>query len=265
MLKKKGPTVTNMFVNNVLTNRHMTELNPIYVGEEDCTSGYSFGPKIRKYTLIHYVVKGSGRVIKSTGEYFVRAGQAFIILPDEVVTYVADKNTPWHYQWVAFDGTLSSRFAELPVVVSFPALLMEEMLKASKKDMPEYRVVSLLFDMYVKLFETQKASHHYVRRVQNYIHSLYMNPISVDGIAAELNLDRRYLSRIFKKKTGQTIQEYIISTRMDEAKNYLSHGYSVKEVAHFCGYDDVLNFSKMFKKRFGISPSKWKKTIKAVD
>ncbi len=244
----------------IIVNRRLHELNPLFVGEQECTSGYSFGPAVRKYTLIHYIVKGKGTVTKGDKSYTVHAGEAFIINPHEVVTYAADKDEPWHYQWVAFDGTLSARFAELPTVIPFPAGLTHDMLDATQKDLPEYRVAALLFNMYVRLFEGKKSSHHYVRRVQNYIHALYMKPLSVEAIAAELNLDRRYLSRLFKQKTGQTIQEYLISTRMEQASSYLSDGYSVAETAAFCGYEDVFNFSKMFKKHFGKSPREWKKS-----
>ena len=80
----------------------------------------------------------------------------------------------------------------------------------------------------------------------------------MEEISEKMNLDRRYLSRLFKEKTGQTIQEYLISVRMEAAKKQLARGASVAEAAQLCGYDDACNFSKMFKRLFGISPGKWK-------
>ena len=68
------------------------------------------------------------------------------------------------------------------------------------------------------------------------------------------------MSRLFKEKTGQTVQEYLISVRLDAAKKQLERGASVGEAALLCGYDDVCNFSKMFKRLSGISPGKWKNT-----
>ena len=85
-----------------------------------------------------------------------------------------------------------------------------------------------------------------------------MYPLRVEDIAKDLNLDRHYLARIFKEKTGKTISEYIISVRMDEAKNYLKQDFSVEETARLCGYEDVSNFSKLFKREVGISPAYWK-------
>ena len=245
-----------------LQNMHFADLNPLFVGWENCKAGKSFGPTVRKHTLIHYVLQGEGRVYKGGETYPVRAGEAFLIHPGEVVTYVADQQNPWHYQWVGFDGALSERLRELPTVIRFPSGLMQEILDSAQKDMPEYRIASLLFRMYAELNEGKRVRHHYVRQVQDHIRTLYMQPLRVEMIAEQMNLDRRYLSRLFKARTGQTIQEYLISVRMEEAQKRLDEGFSVEETARLCGYDDPSNFSKMFKRRLGISPLYWKQDRK---
>ena len=244
---------------NVLLNRNFQDLNPLFVGYEHCRPGKAFGPTVRKYTLIHYVVQGEGSVIKNGESFAVHAGEAFLIHPNEIVTYIADEENPWYYQWIAFDGRLSQKFLELPTVLHFPAGLLQEMLEALEKDLSEFRITSLLFKMYTELFEGKKVRNHYVRQVQDHIRALYMQPLHVEEIAEQMNLDRRYLSRLFKAKTGQTIQEYLIAVRMEEAKRTLEQGFSVEESALLCGYSDASNFSKMFKRRFGVSPLQWKR------
>ncbi len=242
---------------HILINRHFSDLNPILLGYQRCRAGH-LHETIRKYTLIHYVISGKGVLRKNDQIYPVRAGEAFLILPEELVSYQADEEDPWHYEWVAFDGALSDRFAELPPVFPFPAGLMHEIVSTHSMPMCEYRAAALLFRMYAELFEGSSTKHHYVRRVKDYIRASYMQPLRVEEIAEKLNLDRRYLSRLFKQKTGQTVQDYLISVRMEEAKRRLEQGYSVEESARFCGYEDRFNFSKMFKRRFGISPMYWK-------
>lgn len=242
----------------ILMNRHFGELNPLAIGHEHCAAGHSFGPYVRKYVLIHYIVSGKGTVEKNGTVYKVKAGEAFIILPEEIVTYRADDIDPWYYEWIGFDGSLSARFAELPPVLSFPAEPMREIVTMENTPMREYRIAGILFSLYADLFERHSHKHHYVRRVEDHIRALYMQPLRVEEIAEKMNLDRRYLSRLFKSKTGMTIQDYIVTVRMEEAKTRLLQGFSVEETARFCGYEDVSNFSKMFKRRFGISPLYWK-------
>ena len=169
---------------------------------------------------------------------------------------------PWYYQWIGFDGALSARFAELGPVFHFSQDFLSPFLDAEQDSMLEYRLAAKLFELYAMLFAGQKHGNHYVRRVKDYINALYMHPVRVEEIAERMNLDRRYLSRLFKEKTGQSIQEYLISIRMEAAKLQLSSGVTVATAARLCGYDDVCNFSKMFKRRFGISPTDWGKKIR---
>ena len=244
---------------HILINRHFQDLNPLNCGQEACESGHSFGPAIRKYTLIHYVSKGKGILYKAGREYPVRAGEAFIILPGEVTTYTADLEDPWNYHWIGFDGELSRRFAELPPVVKLTSGFFGDVDDIWESGgVPEYFLAGQLFHHLFELLSGIKHHNHYVRQVSDYIKTSYMREIRVEQIAENLNLDRRYLSRLFKEKTGQTIQEYLICVRMEEARRLLAEGHSVAETALLCGYPDACNFSKMFKRICGISPTEWK-------
>jgi len=199
-------------------------------------------------------------IIRVNGEEFeVNAGEAFIILPDEITFYQADKNEPWVYRWVGFNGALSQKYKELPPVVPISNDIFPN-IEQDQTDMQliEFMLAGQLFTMTAALLSKTKHKHHYVRQVKNYINAHYMEQISVDKISKYLGLDRRYLVRLFKGKTGQTLQDYIISVRMEEARRLLSLGRSVNEAASLCGYNDTCNFSKMFKKHFGSSPANWK-------
>ena len=241
--------------NILLTNRNLRDLNPLIAGEERCVPGHRFGPAVRKYTLIHYVLRGKG-VLYSRGDIHpVQAGQAFVILPEEVTTYEADRNDPWHYRWIGFDGTLSPRFSQLPPVLTIPENYFSRIFHLSAEpSTAEYLLAGELFSLYAYLFQGNQDGSPHVRRVENYIRSNYMHTIRVEQIAAALSLDRRYLSRRFKEETGYTIQEYLIKVRLEESERLLRQGCQVKEAAMLTGYDDVPNFSKMFKKHTGRTP-----------
>lgn len=245
--------------NYILINRGFLDLNPLIFGEEACASGYRYGPAIRKYTLIHYVCKGKGILYKNGKEYPVHAGEAFIILPGELTVYIADAEEPWDYRWIGFDGEMSRRFAEFPPVITvseecFPSVGQVEMFGG----VAEYFLAGQLFRLLSEQLTGVKHRNHYVRQVRDYIKTAYMNEIRVEMIAETLNLDRRYLSRLFKAKTGQTIQDFLITVRMEEARRLLSEGRGVSEAALLCGYSDACNFSKMFKRLYGVSPAQWK-------
>ena len=92
-----------------------------------------------------------------------------------------------------------------------------------------------------------------------------MEDISIEQIADSFNIDRRYLLRLFKREFGITIVNYLVKTRLEAAFEYLRQGYAVNRAAVMCGYTDAYNFSKMFKKYYGISPSEAAHSNDATD
>ena len=249
----------------ILKNRHLDDLNPILFGEEACAPNHSYGPRVRDYVLIHFVTKGQGTYMLRGTKHHVEAGDAFIIRPGDITTYYADSKDPWVYQWIGFDGKLSERFCTLPPVVKYRTNWAKEIVQMGRDwSTLEYLVAGKLFSMYSEWFSKVKEKNDYVRTINDYISAKYGDDISVEDIAEQLNLDRRYLSRTYKKSTGISIQERIVIYRLNKAKALLKNGSSVRESAHLCGYDDVCNFSKMFKKYTGMSPGKWKNSEEAA-
>ncbi|MBQ3063551.1 MAG: AraC family transcriptional regulator [Clostridia bacterium] len=241
-----------------LTNRHFADLNPLLLGREACDRGHSFGPAMRKYTLLHYVECGKGTLYKDGQAYPVGAGEVFVILPQEITLYRADERDPWVYRWIAFDGALSERFAALPPVFALADALFPDVRDyEGMGGGAEYTLAGALFRMMAELFGDAQDE-DYVSRVKTYIKTSYMKEIRVEEIAKHLSLDRRYLTRLFKQKTGRTVQEYLLEVRMREACRHLSIERGVAEAARLCGYTDVCNFSKMFKRKMGVAPSLWR-------
>ena len=85
--------------------------------------------------------------------------------------------------------------------------------------------------------------------------------LSIKTIGEEkLFLTPDYIGRIFKKKTGISLKEYINMVRIEKAKVLISENkYKIYEIARMCGYDDNAKyFSCVFKKMTGIHPTDFK-------
>ncbi len=242
-----------------LKNQHFSDLNPIRVGYAHCPPGHTWGPLPKLVWMIHFVSKGCGTIEKQGRIFRAKAGDAFIFTPEEPVKYTADREDPWTYHWIGFDGQLAEDFRRLPPVLPFPKGLLQEIVDASSLNMPEHRIAGLLFRIYAELFgdKAKGEDRHFVWRIKEYIDMNYMSAIRVETLASDLMLDRSYLSRAFSKKTGQSIQSYLASVRMEHAEQFLRQGHSVKECALLCGYEDASHFSTMFKKKHGVSPAHW--------
>ena len=110
----------------------------------------------------------------------------------------------------------------------------------------------------------ESASKKYVaEQVVTYIEDHYSEKIALDQIAENMYLSPFYISRIFKGETGNTPIRHLINLRLEKARELLEGGYqgSIQEVAARVGYDDAYHFSKLFKKRYGISPSQARKNL----
>lgn len=97
-------------------------------------------------------------------------------------------------------------------------------------------------------------------RINNACRRLYddlVSPPKMSELAAECCLSESRFAHLFKEVTGKPYGQFVISMRMEKAKELLCQDeLSVKEVAAMVGYDDQNYFSRTFKKAFGISPSR---------
>lgn len=78
-------------------------------------------------------------------------------------------------------------------------------------------------------------------------------------LAAKYNLSTPYISRIFKKSTGNTLTDYIHMLRLNLAKKYLAEGMTLNDISEKCGYANTLTLIRAFKKYEGVTPSEYKK------
>jgi AraC-like DNA-binding protein len=82
----------------------------------------------------------------------------------------------------------------------------------------------------------------------------------LDDIANDLFITKEHLSRLFKKEMGITISEYIIKTKILEAKNLLKEtDYNILDIAVLLNYANSSHFSISFIKITGLSPSEYRK------
>ena len=252
-------------------NQNLTDLNPVIAGEGLTIAGDSLPPVIETYEnyMIHYIRCGKGQLHYNGKTYPLHAGQLLILPPGSSARLYPLPGTYWALRWVAFSGALAHRFSELPPVVDAPPGTFAALCDLNgNPDMLAYDLASEVFFLYARLLKPQKQKPmtDAVEWIMDYVKKNYMNPISVSAIAKELALAPDYLTRKFKKKANQNIQNYILQTRMTNAKEYLVRGYSVKEAATLCGFSDASGFCRAFKK-YEVehrSPSQWQNYVIAI-
>lgn len=103
----------------------------------------------------------------------------------------------------------------------------------------------------------------YVTYVKSYVDQNYMKEITLGDMALVTHLSSNYLSTIFKREVGLSFTEYLVKTRINKAATLISRMAQphMAQVAKAVGYEDYAQFSKMFKKYMGCSPSQYHEHI----
>ena len=105
-----------------------------------------------------------------------------------------------------------------------------------------------------------KRTFSVVEKVENYIHDHYKENITREHIADSLFMTPEYLAKLYKRKTGRTIKDYINQYRIEQAKKLLQNGeQNIGDVAGDVGFENFSYFSTVFKKYEGISPGEYRK------
>lgn len=98
-----------------------------------------------------------------------------------------------------------------------------------------------------------------IEKVCNYIDNNLEKELSLDVLANVAEVSTFYLSKLFKEEKSENIVNFVTNKRLEKARQLLSEtNYSIKEITAFTGYNDQNYFSRLFKNKFGISPSEFR-------
>ena len=248
-------------------------------GYETCKPSHSYGPVVRSGYLIHYILGGKG-IYKTDGRiYQLSEGDAFLIRPNTLIYYEADRYHPWTYTWIGFQGLKMDEYFKRTSLLESPCLhydrddrvrlCHEKMFEAY--NLPENRDLmmnSILYEyLYLlaskfprKSIPPKEKKISYVEEALRYIEANYAHSVNIQVIADHLNIERTYLYRLFKDITGVSPQEYLLDYRIRRACSLLKEtDLPVSDIARSVGYGDALYFSRLFKQKKGSPPSEYRK------
>lgn len=127
-----------------------------------------------------------------------------------------------------------------------------------------YNVINLI--LFVRQIFIEREQHLYSKkmslgqRIKDFLDQHYLDSVDLDTISEALNVNRYYLSHVFKAFSGYAPKQYIIRRRMGEAQSLLvSTNYSIAKIASQVGYSNVNNFHCIFEKVVGMPPGKYKR------
>lgn len=258
--------------------------NDIYfneIGAQRCEPSYSYGPIVRPEAIFHFVESGHGTLYLNNVEHKIGPKQGFLIPNNVLAYYIADEDDPWSYYWFHLGGPMEHElFAKAGIDAAHPvfsSIADTAPLESIIKDMlahyqHEYYCLGKVYEFFDFIIRNSvntpinvaDSKLVYVRKVINYIRLYFCEQITVESISAAMGLNRSYLTRVFKEATGQSIQEYLCSYRMNVASRMLQETtQSIQYISYAVGYSDAFTFSKAFKRYSHTSPSEFREEAMA--
>ncbi|WP_433752438.1 helix-turn-helix transcriptional regulator [Paenibacillus amylolyticus] len=236
---------------------------------------------LREYrTLKHgfvFVIRGDASMSVNGTVYALHPGSVFHAAPGMQLNSQVKGQSEYEYYSLFYsldrveeEDCISECFAhfvldsgENPRVVELLVMLQEQL--CIQGGVGKLRVKELFMSIMVQMLtgckQRQNATSSTEKMIEDaisYIHGHYMNPLTLDGLAKLYGMNTKRFSYLFHKYTGVRPIDYVIHYRMERASELLRSGsYLVRDVAISVGYTNPLYFSRVFKHKFGVSPSEY--------
>ena len=261
------------------------ELRLVNFGHHKTPPGYTYGPLMRDFALIHFIVSGCGHTIIDGVRYNLTDGQVFLFQPNQIHYYQSDPSHPWEYYYIGFTGEETQEilteagFGGSVVGRTIPEIqslfqLLRALCDTADDPMQPLLQRSYLCRILHQLVRSSKADSEIIKKsdkaklTPDYAHiasgilhhSFSERNISVETLAERLGISSGYLNSLFRAAFGKSVYQYLVEHRVRIAGELLE--MTNKPIRRIClevGYDDPLYFSRIFKKYTGVTPSEFRR------
>lgn len=126
-------------------------------------------------------------------------------------------------------------------------------------DLSVSRNMRLLSDLPVSNAQQFTYNSSRIDKAMTYMDNNFDKPISLAELAGLNNMDESAFSRFFKKHTGMSYIDSLTEKRLGHASRQLMEStYSIAEIAYKCGFNNISNFNRVFKKKKGCTPKEYR-------
>jgi len=234
------------------------------------------GRTLAEYQVV-YITKGRGIFEMGGRTRVVVPGSVMIVFPGVRHFYKPEFEVGWTEYWVGFKGpyvdTLCRQGFLSPAKPLFEVGLQNSLLGIysqifelvrDQRPLYQVRASSLVLTLIAEILAHERKvvqynhSEQLVEKARFLMEENIYGEINLNVIAGLLGVSTSHLNEVFKSYTAMTPYQYFISIKIRRAKDLLESGdLPIKEVAFRLGFDDPYYFSRLFRKKAGLPPSKW--------
>ncbi len=234
------------------------------------------GRSLSEYQVI-YITSGRGVFEANARTRVVVPGTILFLFPGVRHFYKPEYEIGWTEYWVGFRGPYADTLRAQGFLSPEKPLygvglqnrllsLYEQIFDLVRTQRPLYqpRAGSLILTLIAEILAHERrvtqydASEPLVEKARFLMEENLYGEINLHGIAGTLGVSVAHLNEVFKSYTSMTPYQFYISVKIRRAKELLEPGdLSIKEVAFRLGFSDQYYFSRLFRKKVGLPPSRW--------
>lgn len=236
-----------------------------------------FPAHIHEEIELVYVIRGKATAFCDGKKYVLRENSFFLVFPDQVHQYsdeelgeylvlIVKPSLLFSYEDVFLEGSPISALytqSEEDNIGALFELSFEDYLREGYSAVTS-AYFTAIFGKLLKHYKIDKslASRNTTLRLLQYCSAHYKEKITVGEVARELSISRSTVSHIFSERLDINFCEYINTLRLRDAERLLANrSYSITQVSDMSGFSDVRSFNRVFLKKYGISPSAYRKKL----
>lgn len=271
---------SDYYIHTCSVQAKKTFFYPTYIGYFRYDSSYHLYRNNYNSFLLMLIKKG--QCIISVDNKTYTASENQIVFLDCFNPHTYYTHTGWEALWLHFDGIAAREYFNLITEASTPIITLKETYvfekslryiydafrdsKIIKEALLSQYITNALTELFVSTIDTPTRSNRTaVDDTILYIKEHFNEPLTLESLASRVSLSPFYFTRLFKKETGFTPHEYLLTTRINTAKFLLKNSpNSVKEICYALGFASESNFCSTFKKWEGVTPSKYRNDIESV-
>ncbi|MDR0709089.1 MAG: AraC family transcriptional regulator, partial [Spirochaetaceae bacterium] len=207
-----------------------------------------------------------------------------VLVPGEKHRYAPDPETGWTEYWIGFTGDIPRRWIEQgaleKIITVYPILNQKEMLvpfdeavdfARNRNHALEPLTASCVMRIFAYLIEDRhecltRDNYDIIEQAKNIIEKNIYNPMDMDDLTKILGVSYQTLLDQFREKMKLTPYQYFLQLKINKAKEMLREGtLSIKEISYRLSFNSPYYFSRLFKRKTGVSPSQWSDTTSPKD
>jgi AraC-like DNA-binding protein len=253
---------------------------PLNTGQTRAKPSYHVGPRVLEYFNLHFVRDGCVELCFHDQQIVLGKGDVFAMFPGIVYRYRRVESTSeLQMTWISFDGPQAGQLMQwsgFTPVTPFVRQVMNAELELALRQLHTNRqldekrqieICSLLYRIFSLMIRPappirSAGQDVWLPTCIEYIHTHFMERITVQDVADYVSVHRVYFSKVFTERTGLTPLKYLQKIRMEKAAELLcANILTIEEVALTLGYPDVYSFTRAFGNYYGSPPGKWRRLV----